>query len=86
MHERDREHDRNWIRGDDKGNPNKEAQERQKRCQERAKDLKAEEHQRFMQQCMGNVPDSKGVGGKPDNDNGGKPDNHKDGKPEKEPR
>jgi hypothetical protein len=86
MHERDREHDRDWIRGDGKGNPNEEAQERQKRCQERAKDLKAEEHQRFMQQCMGNVPDAKGGGEKRDKENGGKPDKGPDDKGQKQSR
>lgn len=66
--ERAREEDRERIlqhEGDGQRNPNEDQQALQKRCQERAHErgLKGEEHRRFMQQCMGNVPDPKREGG-----------------------
>ena len=67
----DRQQDRDREQADDgkgQGNPNEVQQELQKRCQDRAHErgLKGDEHGRFMQECMGNVPDSKGQGGKPE--------------------
>ena len=58
--------------GQGKGNPNEQQQELQKHCQDQAHErgLKGDEHQHFMQQCMGNVPDSKGPGGKPGQNSG----------------